>query len=272
MKKIIAIILVISLAGIIVGCEKNIVKEPLNQVIDPSDKPVVEPSPGLPDAGEDNNMGEVLKKYYLVGNIMEFKDNAVAVISGDLIEDISIDNDVLKKFYLGETVGVKKISDDKFELEHFKNEDFSVRHTTMGQIIQSVSGIAKEYNDTILKVETDEGVLEFETGTENLMVVIGGKITIEYFTDDTSQKIFLNYYDESLILDLTVSEITRVDDGMMVIKTVDTEGIEYHVNVLSGTVLNFNHSDLKVNDTVKVYPNVIMESSPAQVDAKKIVK
>lgn len=266
MKKFVVIILVIALAFVIVGCEKE--KEP---IID-GKAPIGEPAPVLPGTDGDNNMGEVLKDYYLVGNIIEFKDNAVVVISGDMLQDIGIVNETLKEYYIGETVGIKKTDDDKFTIEHFINEDFNVRHTTMGWIIESVTGTIKEVKGSIITIATTDGDIEFETGTGDLSLEIGTEITVEYFNNDTNIKVFINYYDESFILNLNVKEITRSDNGIMIVKTADDNDQLYDVYVLQGTVLNFNHKDLQVGDAIKVYPSVIREIYPNEVDAKKIIK
>lgn len=272
MKKFVAIILVIALAFVIVGCEKEPNKEPIIDGKAPDAKPIGEPAPDLPGTDSDNNMGEVLKEYYLVGNIIEFKDNAVVIISGDLLQDIRTDNESLKEYYIGETVGIKKTDDDKFIIEHFKNEDFNVRHTTMGWMVESVTGTVKEVKGSVLTITTAHGDIEFEISTDDLSLDIGTEITVEYFNNDTNIKVFLNYYDEEFVLNLTVKEISRSDNGLMMLKTIDDRNLEYHIYVQSGTVINFNHNDLKVDDTIKVYPEVIMESDPPQVDAKKIVK
>lgn len=71
---------------------------------------------------------------------------------------------------------------------------------------------------------------------------------------------------------LAVNSIKRSDDGVMVLEARNGEALDYLVYISSKTVVNFNFSELSENDKITVYPEVIMESDPLQVESLMILK
>lgn len=210
-----------------------------------------------------------IDEYETVGEIIQFNENEVHILTGDIAEIFKIDKDSMKDFYLGETVGVKKIEEGKYELEKYKVDNFEVRHTSMGELISTVSGKVKEIGKTKFTITTEDKDIEFESYNE-LHFEEGAKLTVD-FIQRGEEYILINFYNENSKIDLTVKEIRRAENtGVMILDTEDNDGMKYEVYVLESTVINFNHSDLKDNDKITVYYEIIRESYPAQIDAKMI--
>lgn len=225
--------------------------------------------------GISNNINVIIDSsddYVTIGEIIEFEKDGVHILTGDIAEIFKVDKENLEGFYLGETVGVKEVGDNKFELEAYKQNDFTVRHTSMGDIISTVTGKVKEVNGKKLVISTKDGDIEFEAYDE-LFYEKGMEVTVDYIEiQQGAEKTVLDIYDEASKIELTVKNISRAQNGKMILATEDAKDLKYEVYVLVSTVLNFNHSDLKVDDKIVVYPGEIRESYPAQVDAKMIKK
>lgn len=226
---------------------------------------------------------KILKKYYIdyseinnyetVGEIIDFRKDEVHVLTGDIAQSFKVDEEKMKDFYLGQTVGVKKIGENKYELVEYKDKDFSVRYTSMGQLISTVTGKVKEVNDNEFIISTKDGDMEFEA-YDKLPLQKGTEVTVEYidFEAESGEKVFLDIYNESSKINLTIKNIKRTESGTMMLSAEDEKGLKYEVYTSCNSVFNFHHSDLKENDKITVYPEVIRESYPAQVDAKMIKK
>lgn len=251
MKKYIAVILALVLGIAFVGCTGSIDESKDKEPIDQG---------GLSQANDD---------YETIGEIIEFTKEGVHVLTGDIAEVFKVEPEKTREFYLGETVGVVKTDNNKFELEKYKVADFSVRHTNMGEMISKASGKIKEADKSKFTITTKDGDLEFEAYDE-ILLDKGTEIIVEYLEREEGN-ILIDFYNESVKLNLSIKSIRRVENtGEMVLDTEDANGIKYTVYILGRTVLNFNHSDLKAGDEISVYPDIIRESYPAQVDAKMI--
>ncbi len=251
MKKYIAVILALVLGAVFVGCTGAIDETNDREPIDQG---------GLSQENDD---------YETIGEIIEFTKEGVHVLTGDIAEVFKVDPEKTREFYLGETVGIVKIDDNKFELEKYKVEDFSIRHTNMGELISKVSGKIKEASKDKFTITTKDGDLAFET-YEEVLLEKGTEVTVEYLEREEGN-ILIDFYNENSKLNLTIKSIGRVENtGEMLLDTEDKNGMKYTVYILGRTVLNFNHSDLKAGDEILVYPEIIRESYPAQVDAKMI--
>lgn len=224
---------------------------------------------------DSESMGEKkaeLKNYVTIGKIIEFEKDSVHVLTGDIAEAFNVDKEKAKDFYLGETVAVKEVDNNEFELEVYKKSDFNVRHTNMGEIITTISGKIKEVNGNKFILETKDGDISFEAYNE-LTLENGREVTVDYieFQPGNGEKTLLDIYDEVSKINLTVKKIRRAENtGMMIIDTEDKDALKYEVYVLGKSILNFNHSDLKADDKITVYPEAIREIYPAQIDAKMI--
>lgn len=209
--------------------------------------------------------------YETVGEIIAFEENGVHILTGDIAEIFNVDKDSVTSFYLGETVGVKRIDDNKFELEKYSINDFNTKYTSMGELITTTTGTVKEIYKNKLVLNTVEGDLEFEL-YEKFAFEEGTELTVDYLDRDEGN-VLINYYHEDSKNDLVINSISRAENtGIMILDTEDQDGVPYEVYVLGTTALNFNHSDLKENDNITIYPEVIRESYPAQIDAKMIKK
>jgi hypothetical protein len=101
---------------------------------------------------------------------------------------------------------------------------------------------------------------------------LGTKVTVDYLKRG-EDVIFIDVYNENSKMDLIVKNMRRSDDaGILILDTEDEDGAKYEVYVYGLSILNFNHSDLKENDIITVYPNEIRETHPTQIDAKMIKK
>ncbi|PAB60302.1 hypothetical protein [Anaeromicrobium sediminis] len=256
MKKYLSILLTLIIGVSLIGCASNAQDRGTTQ-----SKVIV---------GEDKAITDEMKEYYTVGEIIEFEENAVHVLTGDIAEVFKVDKHSMTDFYLGETVGVVKLGEDSYKLDRYKIKDFSIRHTNMGQIIETIEGTVKSVDKQFFEINTKDGVMKFNA-YKDIYLEIGEKITVEYL-EFGDQKGLVQFYNEDSKIDLVVKGINRLDEtGIMKVNTVDSNGNEYKVYVLGSTVLNFNHSDLKVEDKITVYPEVIREIYPAEIDPKKIV-
>ncbi|WDV46445.1 hypothetical protein PV797_01815 [Clostridiaceae bacterium M8S5] len=245
-KRLIATILIITIVIIVAGCatQKDLVK-----------------------SKDTSNLDD---KYVTIGKIIGFKENGVDVLTGDIAMHYSVDKNELKNFYLGEYVGVVKLDDNKYKLESYKVDDFSVRYTNMGDKILTVTGEVVNIKDKELVIKVDEKEIVF-IGDEQIAITIGATVTIDYLEDKgNGNKKILQVYDESSALDFTIKSISRAKDGTMVLETEDDKGLKNKVYVMG--VLNFNHGDLKVGDKITVYPKEIREIYPQEIDTLKIIK
>lgn len=205
-------------------------------------------------------------QYKWVGQIIDYKEDGVHIISGDVIDIFDVSNG--KEFYLGETVGVKEV-EGVLVLERILNKDFSTRHTYMGEIIKSQKGIFEESDEESLTIKVDGKVVKYST-YQKYECEKGNEITIDYINRD-GRNYVIDLFNEDNKLELNIKSIERAENtGIMILNTADNKGVEFIVYVTSRAVLNFNHVDLVNGDKIVVYPEVIMESYPAQVDPLKI--
>lgn len=220
---------------------------------------------------QDVTSNQVNDDYVTIGQIIAFEKEGVHILTGDIAEVFKVDKEDTKDFYLGETVGVVKVDENKYKLEKYKIENFDIRHNTMGEVIFNVFGKVKKVNKEEIIITTEEENLKFEL-YEEVSLEQGTEVIVEYLKRE-EENILIDIYNENSKINLIVKKISRAENtGIMVLDTEDKDGIKYMVYVLGETVLNFNHTDLKEEDKITVYPEVIRESYPAQIDAKMIKK
>lgn len=284
MKKIsiVAVLIVVLLVGALAGCnpstndnDADTVTDGTNQTpdgqtpADGEDQTPVDPT----DEDNDNDAEEPGDEYATVGEIIEFKENTVTVLTGDIAEDFEVDTENAKEFYIGETVGIKKASESKYQLERYEDTDHAMRFTTEGYPIITVSGTVKEAAEGKLVVTTENGDITLDAG-KDVALEAGAEVIVDYteFQPDSEEKIFLAVYDEASKMSLTIKSIERTEAGYMQITTVDDKDLENIVYTVDGTVLNCSHTDFAEGDTITVYPGEIREISPTEIDAKMILK
>lgn len=242
-----------------------------------ADKPASEVTPAddgkTTEDNKDTDDDKDTDEAVTIGKIIAFKEGSVTVLTGDIAEDFAVDDQKAKAFYLGETVSVKESGSDTYVLERFKDAEPQMRFTTEGYRIVTVNGTLKEVDVTKIVVTTDDGDLEFDT-YDPVEMEKGTAVAVDYteYEPDADEKVFLDIRDLGFKLTLTIERTERADNGMLVLSTKDADGMEYEVYVLGETELNVPRTDLKAGGEITVYPDVIRESNPAQVDAKWIEK
>lgn len=229
-------------------------------------------TPETPEPTEPTTPEEPQDEYETAGEIMAFTEDGVSILTGDIMQDFAIDAEQAKTFYLGETVGVKKMEDGTYALERLKG-DPEARYTTEGQMIITVSGTVKSVDGGKFVVTTENGELSFDAG-DAVELEKDAKVIIDYFEfePNAEEKILYGYYDEASKMVLTVKNIGRTQDGKMMLGAEDEKGGKFEVYVAADAVVNFDRSELKTDDQISVYPSEIRESDPAQVDVKMILK
>lgn len=253
-KPIIALLLSLSMGTAIVGCSPSTAKE--------EDKTQVTAPPVTSIDDKKTDDSQSIDAYETVGQIMEFDGDKVHIITGDIVDIFTVSN--VEDFYLGQTVGVKD-----GQLEEFKQNDFDARYTSMGQIITSISGIVKSSSTEDIVLTTDQGEKTIANWASQT-VENGVEVTIDYIDMD-GQLGALAIHHDSQAVTLTVTDIQRGDTGHLMIAGKDEQDMEYTLSILAQTVVNFNYSDLNKGETITVYPTVIRESYPMQVEASKII-
>lgn len=208
----------------------------------------------------------------VVGKIVAFGENTVEILSGDIPESFKVSNENLKDFYLGETVTVKKLDENSFKLVSFKDSDFNMRYTSMGDPIGNIGGVLKEINEDSFIISQGEADMKIESGYK-IEYKVGDYVSVDYtsFAHNTENKVLLDIYNEDTALNLTVKEVTREENGQMVLVALDDAGKELKINVAEYATLFFNHSDIKANDKIAVYHEGIEEGSTT-VESKMIQK
>jgi len=212
------------------------------------------------------------KEYVVVGEIIMFEENTVQVLAGDIAERFKVDSESIKNFYIGQTVGVSKLGEEEYELEEFKQTNFEIRHTNMGEIIYSIKGIVSELKDDKLVIASGDEEVEIFL-YEKLYIEEGIEITVDYLKREDGN-LFIEYFAENTKLELKVQAIKRLDEtGTMRIETLNDKDLEYIVSIQGNTVVEFNYSELKEGDSITVYvPEAMITVYPNEVAAKKILK
>lgn len=229
-------------------------------------------TPETPEPTEPTTPEEPQDEYETAGEIMAFTEEGVSILTGDIMQNFAVNAEQAKTFYLGETVGVKKMEDGTYALERLES-DPEARYTTEGQMIITINGTVKSVDGGKFVVTTENGDLSFDAG-ETVELEKDAKVIVDYFEfePDAEEKILYGYYDEASKMALTVKDISRTDDGQMMVAAEDENGGKFEVYVGADIVVNFDRSELKADDQINVYPSEIRESDPAQVDAKMILK
>lgn len=276
-KIVLSGLLCVALGLTTVGCRQTEPSEPV--VVQPEDsiekqnpetpptteKDSTEENSGETDVKEPNDESTSLddekEKYDTLGQIVTFEENKVHIMVGDVIDIHTVDNG--DEFYLGQTVGLKGTT-----LTEVKHHSFDKRYTTRGNEVNSIQGRLQSVSDEDIKIKTSNGLNVFS----NYISVDLAKdtmITLDYIDLDGVLTV-IGVHNEEWVLPLTVSDIKRGKNGLMLITAVDSKNSEYIVGVESTTLINFNYSELKVGDSITLYPTEIAESYPMQISASKI--
>lgn len=210
-------------------------------------------------------IGEVIT----IGDIAMFDGDKIHIISGDLIEVFEYDNKNEIDFYIGQTVQLTK-NKDRNVLSSFEQEDYTISHTNMGDMITQISGKLIAIGKNSITIESKNGISKIET-YEAFEGRVGDHVTAYVTSFDNKQSSIMTI-NESNKLKLTIVKITRSDEGIMELLLKDADGGEYAISP-SYEMVEFDMSQLKINDVLTVYiKGGIMESWPMQVDTVLIRK
>ncbi len=237
-------------------------------------------SSGEDNNGEEGNSSEItasVDEGYdgAVGQIKEFDGNYVHIIFGDMIEIFQVDKENSSSFYIGESVKLAK-DGDKFILESYLKDDFSNKFTSMGSKIETIKGeIAKSDSEDMITILSDEGKFSFKYSSD-MEYALGTKVSVDYFklNPDSDDMYLTSIYNEDSKLELYVDSIERNEAGYMIIRAKEareSSEVSYVISLSDSSDLNFNRSELKADDKILVYADMIMESYPAQVNALKVL-
>lgn len=259
MKKLVTIVIVLTMILSIAGCGNAVTdknyddgaksESPTEFFVSPTDQ---------------YKFGETI----ITGEIMQFDDKYIHIISGDLVQVFEYDNTNEKQFYIGQTVSLVK-GEKNNELQVSLIDDFSVKYTNMGMILTEIKGVVNEVSKEQIIVKSEGEMITIRTNKKPT-VVKGNHVTAvcSDFGDGYSLVYLLN---EETKLTLSVKEITRNNDGHMILSLTDADGGEYSVG-MTGAVLELNLSEISIDDELVFYHEGIMESWPMQLDTILITK
>lgn len=203
-----------------------------------------------------------------VGEIISFADGKVTVRTGDVLEDYTVSNEVLKHYYVGQTVQVIK-KNGEFNLNPMERQDFSQKFTTMGEPILTIHGEVTAIDEDTFTVKTDDLTVEFPIN-DKIMLEKGQMVSVDYVQNIDALTVY-NVFKDQNDLTLTVKNIRRDDDGRMVLETVNEKDVTYFVTIGEQTQINLNLNRIQVGDTVIANtPDVMLTIYPNQFTARRI--
>lgn len=241
-------------------------------------KPVEENNPSTVVISNGNEPSDTYQSkpdpldYEMIGEVLEIESGKVHLLTGDIVQIYDVTQDSLDQVYLNETVGILKTEDDTYEVVPYIIEDFSTRFTSMGLKILTVPGkiitIQAQEDYATVTVQTDQetfesdyyGPLSFEEGSQVLIDLV----------DQGENKFISEIYNTDKTLEITVDEISRSDEGLMTLLASDTD-MKYSLSMNHET-RNFNLSELKPGDILRVYPTALLESYPVQIETNRLEK
>lgn len=203
-----------------------------------------------------------------VGEIMQFNDNFVHIITGDLVEVYEYNSENMEEFFLGQTVELIKGEENNY-LKVYAKDDYSISYTNMGHILTQVSGILKTIGEDYIKVESEGENIEISSQLP-VKYEIGSQVTVYTVNFDLKPSLIMIISEESK-LKLKVDELSRGEDGNFNLLLKDDDNGEYSMN-LSYVLCEFDISTIVVGDVLTVYHQGIMESWPMQLDTVLVRK
>ncbi len=259
MKKIIFTTLVVLL---LTGCQQGkITNESIEAEIKEEEKEVVVTTESGSETIDETTDEE---QYNMIGVIESIVSGRVTIIAGCIANDYEIGVEAASQFFIGETVEV--FEEETVILKSFMEDKSGNRYTSMGILIEEVSGEVLSVDENSISILVDEETIKFEV-TELPAANLGDQVTIDYF-QRADEKYFMTLYNDSHKIKSKIISMERNDDGYLILNC-GNENIEY-VLTLDHAVTNFNLSELKVDDAIEIYAEVFLLSYPAQMAPKKV--
>lgn len=222
-----------------------------------------------------NNNTNQTNQYDLVGEVIEIDMQTVSVLMGDIVMTYEITGS-LSNIYIGQMVAITEESQTDYSIMPYHIEDFSVRHTNMGDLIERARGKISKLDDQMVSLQLEDEIINTKVDNQDILALLSEihinqpetELEFDYmrFGEDTY---ILAVYNHNFKLNLTIESIEKLDNHTLEILAYDQAGGKYFVDA-SRPLKNFNMSDLEVGKNIEVFANFIMESDPAQVDASRI--
>ncbi len=207
--------------------------------------------------------------YDIVGEVIEIDGQDVHILTGDIVDIYTVTS--TQDIYLGERVQIIN-QDGRQVVKPFIVENFDVKHTSMGQTIEKITGKIEKVSETSFDLRTDSDLIRFEYYGETSEIHEGMTTDVEFIRQygDMEKNLAIHAYNLESAMTLTVDDLSRSEDGLLIAKCSDAEGMASYVKILPGTNDNFNISKLEISDKIQVIPDVIMESYPLQINPERV--
>lgn len=202
-----------------------------------------------------------------LGEIIEFHDEYVHIMSGDLIEVFKYDGNQ-SEFYLRQEVELIKEKESNV-LRAYQREDYITSTTNMGGVIENVTGKIIERTDEYIVIKTENGKKKIST-YEPIGIKVNEIATVYFMDFGQGPSEIMTLNEESKLL-LKIDNIRRGEDGAMLLALKDDQSGEYTMNA-SSIMAELDLGSLAVGDILTVYHEGIMESWPMQLDTVLIRK
>jgi len=213
-------------------------------------------------------------EYEGIGTIIGFEPGTVELLYNGKLTTYPLASTNPPDFFLGETVGVTRIHDELmldenvYALTAIIEPDTQVRETAMGETIHQLHGIIETINKNNFSVQTSEGLIWMET-YDNQDLVAGAQMLIDYLTRG-DHFMMVHCYNETHRFLLTITEKNRSEEGHLILTGTTEDGTNRSIQLSTSTVINFSHANLKLGDTLAVYPQRQIEEDelilPKRID------
>lgn len=204
----------------------------------------------------------------VIGQLYEINTDEIKVLTNGEIKVFKIAGDVVKDYYIGEYIVVKKNGND-YDISLYDKYDFNNRKTDMGDPIKRIVGSIQDVGDEFITAVSDAGEIKINN-PGNFALPKNANAVFDYIATEDGN-VLVNYYDESVKLDLTVKRITRDVGGQMIL-LANNENKDYEIKVKPSTLVNVSLSSIKTGDKITVYPLSLSDDNPSKVETSMIIK
>ncbi|QSX07111.1 hypothetical protein JYG23_07145 [Sedimentibacter sp. zth1] len=221
------------------------------------------------DSNIENNENTSEELNDIIGKLYEINDDEIKVFSNGETKSYKINADKVKDFYIGENI-LLKANETGYDVSLYDQYDFNKRVTEAGDQITRIVGKIKEVGDEFITAVTDDEEIQILNPGDFVLSKDTSAIFDYVVTDKGNQ--LVNFYDESVKLDLTIKRLTREINGRLLILANNVDNKDYEISVKPETLVNISLSSLKLGDKIAVYPISISDQNPTKVDTNMIIK